>query len=86
MADLITSTTNSQVTSSRSCDFMQLLVNMQQSTLRAPPTSSPYYLGETEGGAIMDSFTSVDWGPPYYCTTATVPTAGQGVSGFFTCN
>ena len=78
-------TTNSQPNSNRSCDFMQMLVNVQTGVQQAPPTSSPYYLGDVDGVPVTDSFAVVHPGPPYICGDGALGTTNTGYCGFCTC-
>jgi hypothetical protein len=75
----------SQISSTVGHDFMQVLVNMQAGVQQSPPTSSPYYLGILDGPSVTDTFTSTQWGPPYYCTNSVTLAANQIICGFFTC-
>ncbi len=71
----------------RSVDLEDMLVNTQKNTSEIVPTGPPYYLGEIEIETPSDSAPVLTaWGPPYYCTSSSVPAPNQIISGFWSCN
>ena len=58
---------DTNTTSQRNCDLIQVLINMQQQGESSPSQNTPYYFGPVENGTLTDNPVMVDEGPPYYC-------------------
>jgi hypothetical protein len=78
---------NSQAVTTRSSDFMQVLVNLQQGVQAAAPSNSPVYLGaiETDASTKTDTSSIAAAGPPYYSQSAAIyiGAANAIICGFF---
>lgn len=70
---------------SRNCDLSDIIVSSQKNAGETAPTTSPYFMGSSEVANFTEVVSVNGWGPPYVCTSATVPTAGQIVCGYFSC-